>query len=447
MNVQLLKLLDIASLILPPISSLAKADKTRQLANDVAQVVSSVVGEIEDIKEIEAKLKQDAALVAELKRRLEIVTDNYQELKNREFIEDQNEALEIRSTELARETADHRRNLERIANEIEDTESARSLALGNAKSERWWIRWINPVMSVGIVLAFFYFVHLIATEQIGAVTNTVEASVGLELSQDERSSLSQEQQELYDSALEELKQQEGQQQQVRDVFYVAFGALATAFVTVVGFHFGSSYGSKRKTQLQRLYGTQGVLSGGPVSHGLGETQTKEHEVGTPTDTLAQKVKGALTGKKSNASMHPFERFWTENLSHIDHFNWRELLEKGASNTGKGINSDPPEELYGNVVPLVNALENIRKEIGAPVKLISVYRNREYNDHVGGAKNSRHMQFDAADFQVLGNNVGSPTDWSDIAKRLRREGVFEGGVGTYRTFVHVDTRGTRADWNG
>ncbi|WP_170333082.1 D-Ala-D-Ala carboxypeptidase family metallohydrolase [Ruegeria arenilitoris] len=521
MNPRIRTLLDIADLVLPPIVSLAKEDKTEKLANDVAEVVSSVVGEVKDAKEFEAEMLKNDALVAELKRRLEIVTLSYQDLKNREFIEDQNEALEKRTADLARETADHQRELEKIAEELKDTESARSQALANAQSERWWIRWINPVMSVAIVLAFFFFVHLIATKEMGFSIGGTAAQRGIFLTEDERQELTQDQLKEYDGAYERLEQVfegtaiqevtiltdeqlqvlteekrdaynqalsdlqqtfdatlatgggltlsedqrelltveqralfddalsslEEQQQQVRDVFYVAFGALATAFVTVIGFHFGSSYGSKRKTQLQRLYGTQGVLSKEEDVRGRVTEGFTREAVDAPDQSPMQKIGGVFADKKSTAIMHPFEKFWMEHLSHIEHFNWRELLEKGASNTGTGINSDPPETLYRNVVPLLNALDKIRKEVGAPVKLISVYRNPAYNAHVGGAENSRHMQFDAADFQVLGNNVGSPKDWSAIAKQLRKEGVFEGGVGTYRTFVHIDTRGTRADWVG
>jgi hypothetical protein len=29
--------------------------------------------------------------------------------------------------------------------------------------------------------------------------------------------------------------------------------------------------------------------------------------------------------------------------------------------------------------------------------------------------------------------------------MRREGIFKGGLGKYKTFVHVDVRGKNADW--
>jgi hypothetical protein len=54
-----------------------------------------------------------------------------------------------------------------------------------------------------------------------------------------------------------------------------------------------------------------------------------------------------------------------------------------------------------------------------------------------------MEFRALDFKVVG--AGGPPDWAKILKRYRDEGMFSGGIGAYGTFVHVDTRGYRADW--
>ena len=49
----------------------------------------------------------------------------------------------------------------------------------------------------------------------------------------------------------------------------------------------------------------------------------------------------------------------------------------------------------------------------------------------------------ADFAL---NEGNPGQWADRLKQLRQQGIFEGGIGIYKTFVHVDVRGTRADWD-
>jgi uncharacterized protein YcbK (DUF882 family) len=90
------------------------------------------------------------------------------------------------------------------------------------------------------------------------------------------------------------------------------------------------------------------------------------------------------------------------------------------------------------------LDRIRAEIGHPIVLTSVYRSPEYNATLkGAAKASQHTQFRAADFMVPGH--GGAADWHKVAKKLRDGGLFSGGIGKYKTFVHVDTRGVNADW--
>ena len=55
-----------------------------------------------------------------------------------------------------------------------------------------------------------------------------------------------------------------------------------------------------------------------------------------------------------------------------------------------------------------------------------------------------MAFRAIDFMVEGNS--RPTDWARALRSMRDdEGLFKGGVGLYASFVHLDTRGTNADW--
>jgi hypothetical protein len=56
---------------------------------------------------------------------------------------------------------------------------------------------------------------------------------------------------------------------------------------------------------------------------------------------------------------------------------------------------------------------------------------------------QHMQFRAVDFVAQGNST--PLDWANTLRSMRAEGLFLGGIRTYSTFVHVDTRGYNADW--
>ena len=40
-----------------------------------------------------------------------------------------------------------------------------------------------------------------------------------------------------------------------------------------------------------------------------------------------------------------------------------------------------------------------------------------------------------------------TEVERLMEKIRSDGVFRGGIGTYNTFVHVDTRGENANWTG
>ncbi len=140
----------------------------------------------------------------------------------------------------------------------------------------------------------------------------------------------------------------------------------------------------------------------------------------------------------------FGAFFGSQLADVRHFSAGEFLVKGAAHARNGLNTDPPPELWPNVVPLARVLDHLRERLGHRIVLTSVYRSRQYNEAVGGAKASRHMAFDAADCVV--RDGGRADDWAKVARQLRRDGVFSGGVGAYRTanFVHVDTRGVDRD---
>jgi len=156
-----------------------------------------------------------------------------------------------------------------------------------------------------------------------------------------------------------------------------------------------------------------------------------------TDTKPNKDKNAVAD-------HPFEQFFNETLGDVQHFNWREFLFKGNSHASNGLNSDPPEDLWPNIVPVVRVLDKLRTDLNAPIRVTSAYRNKAYNSSLSGsAKRSQHMAFQAVDIQVIG--VGTPTNWAAKLREYRKQGLFSGGIGVYGSFVHIDARGINADW--
>lgn len=87
------------------------------------------------------------------------------------------------------------------------------------------------------------------------------------------------------------------------------------------------------------------------------------------------------------------------------------------------------------------LEVIRKAFGdRPITILSGNRCPKHNAAVGGAKDSQHLRSRAADIVVEGATPAEVFDYLD--------GWHEGGLGSYETFTHVDTRTAgRARWKG
>ena len=133
---------------------------------------------------------------------------------------------------------------------------------------------------------------------------------------------------------------------------------------------------------------------------------------------------------------------------LKNFKPYELLTMGhqhhdPNSPAHGLNRRPPRELWGNIVPTIRILDTLRDLVGAPIVITSAYRSPEYNQRIAGATNSQHVRFRALDFMV--KSLSGPAEWAAMLRQMRMAGAFSGGIGTYSTFVHVDTRGTNADW--
>lgn len=136
----------------------------------------------------------------------------------------------------------------------------------------------------------------------------------------------------------------------------------------------------------------------------------------------------------------FEAFLTAALPGLKHFKPSEFLMMGSGTD----NTPPPKELWPNAVDLARVLDELRSRLNQPIVLTCIYRNEAHNARIGGVQGSQHCQFRAADFVAKG---GGPSDWAAILKQMRTEKFFQGGIGVYSNFVHVDTRGWNADWLG
>jgi hypothetical protein len=105
---------------------------------------------------------------------------------------------------------------------------------------------------------------------------------------------------------------------------------------------------------------------------------------------------------------------------------------------------PPASLWKNMKPTLLVADQIADRLGEKVEtVISAYRSPAYNARcTGAASGSQHMCNKALDLQFPNS---SPGKVARAARALREEGRFKGGIGLYPDFVHVDTRGTNANW--
>jgi len=125
-----------------------------------------------------------------------------------------------------------------------------------------------------------------------------------------------------------------------------------------------------------------------------------------------------------------------------HFKGEELARYFRQVRGGVMNSYPPSALWHRFLPTLQIVDGLREALGKPVRITSSYRSPAYNKAVGGAPMSQHKEFRAADIQVDG---ATPQEVYTLLKLWRDQGRFSGGLGLYSTFVHIDTRGTNADW--
>ena len=96
--------------------------------------------------------------------------------------------------------------------------------------------------------------------------------------------------------------------------------------------------------------------------------------------------------------------------------------------------DNTDKILIDVTFVKTHLQDIRSHFGKPVIINSAYRTPNYNNYVGGAKNSYHMKGRAFDISIKGVTP------QEIARYAASIGV--PGIIQYNSFVHVDSRDTK-----
>lgn len=201
------------------------------------------------------------------------------------------------------------------------------------------------------------------------------------------------------------------------------------------------------TPWPRVDGGEGVRLA-TVAVGTDATVSALHEEFEPDDASPD----AGSQRRANASdwgeFSAFRDFF-DGLG-LRYFKAEEFLILGGSHGNPNSscynrNSLPPRDLWNNIAATARVLDELRKRLGRAIILTNAYRAPVYNKCIDGAPNSLHTRFNAIDFRVEG------TESETVATALRwmrdREKLFKGGIGIYRTFVHIDTRGTNKMWVG
>lgn len=114
------------------------------------------------------------------------------------------------------------------------------------------------------------------------------------------------------------------------------------------------------------------------------------------------------------------------------------------------NRIPDESLWHNIVNTIIVADALREKLGFTFKITSSYRTPAYNAAIGGEKNSYHMRFMALDLSVSNPSLLAKTARLSRGRlffvpETNDSFIFNGGVGLYSTFVHIDTRANKADW--
>jgi hypothetical protein len=180
--------------------------------------------------------------------------------------------------------------------------------------------------------------------------------------------------------------------------------------------------------------TIGEQSPSPLSEDSPQPISAKSSLPPPTDS---KPKPPSAAKKATGAKADFQRLLDKHG--IRYFTADEVFFRGARDARLQLNTDPPRSLWPSLLAVTRVADEARHRLGRPLRISSAYRSPAYNKAIGGASASIHMKGGALDLS------GSPATLHRILKEMRAEGLFRGGIGKYKTFVHVDVRGRNADW--
>ncbi len=90
--------------------------------------------------------------------------------------------------------------------------------------------------------------------------------------------------------------------------------------------------------------------------------------------------------------------------------------------------------------LLSILEKVRSHFGKPIIVTSACRCESHNKDIGGSANSYHLKGRASDIKIIGISPKKVEEFINL-------NYPKCGLGTYKTFNHIDSRGFKSRWKG
>jgi len=120
----------------------------------------------------------------------------------------------------------------------------------------------------------------------------------------------------------------------------------------------------------------------------------------------------------------------------------DVVAAHARQRGGVWNELPPRQWWRRMGYTLRVVERVALEMNEPVtEIVSAYRSPAYNSRCGGRRGSWHQANLAVDVRF----VSRPSRVTQVTRSLRDQGLFKGGVGSYRNFTHIDARGQNINW--
>lgn len=145
----------------------------------------------------------------------------------------------------------------------------------------------------------------------------------------------------------------------------------------------------------------------------------------------------LQGRNLNSYASYINSLKLKNISAQD------VMKAHAKERGGVWNRLPPKKWWTRMGYTLRVVDRISTAMNVPVDdIVSAYRCPSYNARCQGAKKGSYHQANVAldvKFATSARNV------THAARTLRDRGLFKGGVGSYSSFTHIDTRGTNVNW--